>query len=181
MPSTKPLQDRDEKREELVTAARALFITDGFEATSIAKLAGTVGVTANTVYWYFDDKDALLVAVLDAVLAEAWAEYERVATRPLDAQLEWVVDQLRQMHRLVTTVHARIGRSPTLSSWHDNFHALTEGLLRAALQQSGAAPENLDADVKIGIFTIEGLLIHDLDQPQRRAVCRRLAMLPAAH
>lgn len=175
MPPTKHLQARDEKRDELVAAARALFIADGFEATSVVKLADSVGVTANTIYWYFQDKDALLVGVLDAVLADALAAYQDVATQTLDAQLEWVLGQLQQMRRLVTTVHARIGRSPALNTWHDNFHAMAEGLLRAALEQTGATGESLDADVKIGIFTIESLLIHDLDKRQQRAICQRLA------
>ncbi len=176
MPSTKPLQARDEKRDELVAAARELFITDGYEATSIAQLAGTVGVTANTVYWYFEDKDALLVAVLDAVLRDAWTEYQDLAAEEaLDAQLEWVVAQLQQMRRLVSTVHARVGRSPALNAWHDGFHVTAEGLLRAALEHAGAPSLTIDSDVKIGIFTIEGLLTHGLDEDQQHAICERLA------
>jgi AcrR family transcriptional regulator len=176
VPATKRLQDREEKRDELVTAARRLFIEDGYEATSMAKLAKAGGVAANTIYWYFADKDDLLIAVLNAVMSDAWSQYQDVAARPFEEQLLWVVGQLRQTRRLVTTVHARIGLSAGLNAWHDTFHAMAEGLLRSALAQTGATRSNLDAAVKIGVFTIEGLLTHDLDEKQQQAICRRLAM-----
>lgn len=174
MPPTKPRQDRQAKRDELVAAARRLFIEDGYDATSMAALAREAGVAANTIYWYFGDKDDVLVAVLDAVLSDAMAEYGSVAKQPLEDQLLWTVQQLRQLHRLITTVHARIGRSVALNSWHDAFHASTEGLLRVALEHL-MAPAAIDAEVRIAVFAVEGLLTHDLEPREQRAVCDQLA------
>ncbi|MEA2166723.1 MAG: hypothetical protein QOF76_23, partial [Solirubrobacteraceae bacterium] len=55
-----------------------------------------------------------------------------------------------------------------------NFHAATEGLLRAQLLQQ--IPEaTIDAEVKIAVFTIEGLLTHRIEPPQQRAICEQLA------
>lgn len=174
MPPTKPRQDREEKRSELIDAARRLFIDDGYEATSMAALARAAGVAANTIYWYFDDKDDVLIAVLDAVLADALADYASMIDRPLPEQVLWTVQQLQQMRRLVTTVHARIGRSEALNAWHDAFHASTEGLLRAALEQR-IDPATIDAEVKIAVFTVEGLLTHELESHEQREICERLA------
>lgn len=174
MPSTKPGQDREEKRTELVDAARRLFVTDGYDATSMAALAREAGVAANTIYWYFGDKDDVLIAVLDALLADAMADYATIAARPLREQLLWTVDRLRALRRLVATVHARIGRSPALDAWHDAFHASTEGLLRAALEDR-IDPGTIDAEVRIAVFTVEGLLTHELEVRERHAVCEQLA------
>lgn len=174
MPPTKPRQDREEKRGELVDAARRLFIEDGYDATSMAALARTAGVAPNTIYWYFGDKDDLLIAVLDAVMTDALAEYAGVADRPIAEQMLWTVRQLQQLERLVTTVHARIGRSEALNAWHDAFHATTEGLLRASIEQ--AVPSKaIDAEVRIAVFTVEGLLTHRMAQPDQRAICEQLA------
>ena len=85
-----------------------------------------------------------------------------------------VVRQLQQMSRLVSTVHARAERSPTVGSWHDNFHLLTSGLFRNELETAGAAADDLDSEVMIGVFTIEGLLTHPLGEEQQRAVCDAL-------
>ena len=174
MPSTKPHQDREEKRAEVISAARRLFVEDGYDATSMAALARSAGVAPNTIYWYFGDKDDVLIAVLDAVLADALAAYGGIADRPLEEQLYWTVGQLQQISRLVTTVHARIGRSEALNAWHETFHGTTEGLLRATLQRR--IPEDtIDAEIKITVFAIEGLLTHDLVREEQRAICRQLA------
>ena len=64
MPKNRGLHDRESKRDDIVAAAREMFVSDGFERASISRLAKAVGITPNTVYWYFDDKDDILVAVL---------------------------------------------------------------------------------------------------------------------
>ena len=57
MPRNKRPQAADEKRGEIVSAARELFIHAGYDATSMGRLAVAAGVSANTIYWYFADKD----------------------------------------------------------------------------------------------------------------------------
>ncbi len=175
MPANKRQQDREEKRAELLAEARRLFIEHGYEATSMAALARAAGVAGNTIYWYFTDKDDVLVAVLDAVLGDVLAEYEQVATAPLEDQLTWVVGQLQQVHRLVNTVHTRAAQSPAIDEWHTGFHLVTEGMFRATLEQAGVDSAGIDAEVKIGVFAVEGLLTHALDEAQQQAICRRLA------
>lgn len=174
MPPTKPTRDREAKRSELVDTARRLFIEDGYDATSMSALARAAGVAPNTIYWYFGDKDDLLIAVLDAVLADALADYASLVDRPLLDQVLWTVGQLQGMRRLVSTVHARIGRSEALNAWHDAFHAATEGLLRAQLR-GRIDPATVDAEVKIAVFTVEGLLTHALGPEAQRTICEQLA------
>lgn len=43
------------------------------------------------------------------------------------------------------------------------------------LQGAGAPEAVLDAEVMIGVFTIEGLLMHPLGEEQERAICDTLA------
>ena len=123
MARNKRPQAADEKRAEIVAAARRLFIDDGYDATSMSRLAKDAGVAPNTIYWYFGDKDDVLIAVLTAVMADVWPLYQDVAGEPIAARLLWVVRQLTQMSRLVTTVHARVEHSPAIAEWHHNFHS----------------------------------------------------------
>ena len=176
MPANKPRQDREEKRAELLAAARRLFVENGYEDTSMAALAKEAGVAGNTIYWYFADKDDVLLAVLDAVLGDALADYEQVAAAPLEDQLIWVLQRLQQMHRLVTTVHSRAAHSPAIDQWHNGFHAVNEGMFRAVLEQTGVDHDGIEAEIKIGVFAIEGLLSHQLDEAEQQAICRRLAV-----
>jgi AcrR family transcriptional regulator len=90
-----------------VSAARRLFIDDGYEHTPMTNLARAAGVAGNTIYWYFTDKDDVLIAVLNEVMNDAVGACQEIAARPLEEQLLWALGQLRDMRRLVTTVHAR--------------------------------------------------------------------------
>lgn len=174
MAKTKRDQDREAKHGEIVAAARALFIDEGYEATSMSRLATAAGVAPNTIYWYFKDKDEVLVAVLDAEFSASVQAYLSLsASNPTD-RLLWVANQLERVSRLVSTVHSRLEKSPTINAWHDRFHALSEEMLRLELQQAGVAPDLIEAKVKISVFAIEGLLAHHLPERERRAICAAL-------
>ncbi len=135
---------------------------------------GSVSSSATT-YWYFADKDDVLIAVPDAVMADIWPQYQDVANEPIPARLLWVVRQLHQMSRLVTTVHARVEHSTAVAEWHRNFHLLTGGLFRVELKNAGVATLTVEAEVMIGIFTIEGLLMHPMSDEEQRTICHALA------
>lgn len=53
-------------RAQIVQAARRLFYTKGFEATSLGDLAETIGIPKGNFYYHFKTKDEVLLAVLDA-------------------------------------------------------------------------------------------------------------------
>ena len=52
-------------REAVLRAAIDLFIEQGYDATSISDLAGSLGVTKSAVYHHFPSKESLLGAALD--------------------------------------------------------------------------------------------------------------------
>ena len=105
MARNKRPQAADEKRAEIVAAARRLFIDDGYDATSMSRLAKDAGVAPNTIYWYFGDKDDVLIAVLTAVMADVWPQYQVLpASRLRHGCCGSSANS--QMSRLVTTVHA---------------------------------------------------------------------------
>ncbi|MFJ6657148.1 TetR/AcrR family transcriptional regulator [Streptomyces sp. NPDC091377] len=55
------------KRAAILTAARDLFLADGFDRSSVDAVAARAQVSKRTVYDYFGDKRTLLQAVVDAV------------------------------------------------------------------------------------------------------------------
>ncbi|NKY88141.1 TetR/AcrR family transcriptional regulator [Nocardia veterana] len=174
MPRNRRPRDREEKRAEIVAAARRLFVEDGYDAASMTRIARDAGVVSNTLYWYFQDKDAVLIAVLDAVLADSMAAYSEVLDSGLADRLLWLVEELEQLGRLVSTVHTRAEESASIKEWHEQFHALAEGLFRAELLDLGVPADDVDPLVAIGVFVVEGLLTHPTEQTQRRAVLETL-------
>ncbi|MFI1929080.1 TetR/AcrR family transcriptional regulator [Streptomyces sp. NPDC020330] len=68
MPTTKTLREGStRKRAAILSAARELFLADGFDRSSVDAVAARAEVSKRTVYDYFGDKRNLLRAVVDAV------------------------------------------------------------------------------------------------------------------
>ena len=176
--STVPVNRRPkptlEKQSELVDAATDLFIRDGYEASSMAKIAKQAGVTSNTIYWYFKDKDELLLAVLNQLLAKYYAQLPERQDQTLAEQLIWLVQILNQYNRLLPTLHARIKISAALNQWHSNFHQLIDALVEASLNER-LPPSCRQAELRILTYTLEGLVTHGDNELQVRKTCENLA------
>ena len=63
-----PASERDAfyetRRSDLANAALKLWADQGFDQTSVARIAQEAGIAKGTFYLYFDSKDALLLEVL---------------------------------------------------------------------------------------------------------------------
>lgn len=69
-----PLTDRGRRtREKLLTAARHEFEERGYAGTRMADIARAAGVSHGTTYTWFADKEAVLRAIVDEMLAEVYA------------------------------------------------------------------------------------------------------------
>jgi AcrR family transcriptional regulator len=55
----------EQRRNQLLDTALALFASKGYDRTSIKDLARAAEVAQSLVYHYFDSKEALLLAVID--------------------------------------------------------------------------------------------------------------------
>lgn len=87
IPTTARLTDR--KRQAIVSAALAEFRSNGFDATSMDKIAATAGVSKRTVYNHFPGKDDLFAHILQELWdsSAALQAYRYDAGLPLRVQL----------------------------------------------------------------------------------------------
>jgi AcrR family transcriptional regulator len=78
-----------DRRDEIVDAATALLVSEGYEGVSMRKVAAAVGISSTALYLYFAEKDELLDTVcyrvfdqiapaLDALLASDHPPLERL-------------------------------------------------------------------------------------------------------
>ncbi|MEN5313519.1 TetR/AcrR family transcriptional regulator [Pseudomonas koreensis] len=66
---TAPKRLTDRKREAIIQAAIAEFRANGFEVTSMDKIAATAGVSKRTVYNHFPSKEELFAEILNQLWA----------------------------------------------------------------------------------------------------------------
>ena len=62
------LETASDGRTRIVDAATRLFLTQGYKATSLKQIAQAVGVTAPSLYWHFESKRDIFVAVMEDLL-----------------------------------------------------------------------------------------------------------------
>lgn len=89
---TAPQRLTDRKRQAIIQAAINEFRDNGFEITSMDKIAATAGVSKRTVYNHFPSKEELFAEILNQLWIRVTAEQE-TAYRP-DLPLR---DQLREL------------------------------------------------------------------------------------
>ena len=77
--------DRGNRKQEILGAALELFSVQGFEATSIAQIADAVGIRKASLYSHFENKQA----ILDALVQEVLEQYEG---HSLFARADWEKD-----------------------------------------------------------------------------------------
>ena len=114
---TAPQRLTDRKREAIIQAAIAEFRANGFEITSMDKIAATAGVSKRTVYNHFPSKEELFAEILNQLWARISAEQSVIyrADQPLR-------DQLRQM--LLAKLHLLA---------YDNFLSLARVAIAATI------------------------------------------------
>jgi AcrR family transcriptional regulator len=75
------------RRDEILWAAKKLFLKEGYEATTIRRIADVVGVSAPALYLYFKDKEAIMVALCDQTfggLIERMTKIEKEGLPPIE-------------------------------------------------------------------------------------------------
>lgn len=92
---TEPRRLTDLKREAIVQAAIAEFLANGFEATSVDKVAARAQVSKRTLYNHFPSKEVLFAEILRVLWNESASRVDvpYQADAPLEAQLLKLVMQ----------------------------------------------------------------------------------------
>ena len=94
------------KRDQIVNAARKLFLESGYETTSMDALAAEAGVSKRTVYSHFANKEALFGAIMTNLCNETGCTHP-VSLSPDLTPEEALKDFARNMVGLVQTPEER--------------------------------------------------------------------------
>ncbi|MFJ2512311.1 TetR/AcrR family transcriptional regulator [Streptomyces griseoviridis] len=78
----RPAPARDRRREILDTAAE-VFAEQGYNATTVRKIADHAGLLAGSLYYHFDSKESMLEEILRTFLDELWGGYDTVLAAEL--------------------------------------------------------------------------------------------------
>jgi len=97
------------KRQAIMDAGTALFLSSGYQGTSMDQIAAQAGVSKQTVYKNFNDKQELFTQIVLSTLAQATTPFfEKLATLPDTHNLE------RDLIELATRYLRTVTREPVV-------------------------------------------------------------------
>src|SRR4051812_39996820 len=109
-PRKRPTQERSKATvEAILAAASQVLIAVGFDRTTTARVAERAGVSIGTLYQYFPNKDALVVALIERHADELVATIRRVIAQHAQGTLAQAVraaiEATMTAHRLDPRLH----------------------------------------------------------------------------
>ncbi|WP_062437530.1 TetR/AcrR family transcriptional regulator [Herbidospora daliensis] len=171
--------NHDERREEVVAAARRIILREGIEAATTRAIAKEAGYSNGVLTHYFADKDEIL---LSALRTSHRRITERLAAKltgltGLAALRELLVDNLPMDEERERETGLEIGfwarslTSPALLSTQREEAAdlcrLVRTLLQSAADAGEIADQGLDDTAERLLALVDGLSLHRLLYPDR--------------
>ncbi|MGW0820480.1 TetR/AcrR family transcriptional regulator [Streptomyces sp. NPDC002845] len=104
-----------ERRRELLGTAAEVFAEQGYNATTVRKIADHAGMLAGSLYYHFDSKESMLEEILRTFLDELWDGYDTVLDAglgPRETLEALVTESFREIdrHRAAVAIYQRESR-----------------------------------------------------------------------
>lgn len=160
----------EERRQELIDAAKALFETQGYERTTVGDIVKRVGVAQGLFYYYFRSKQDIFLAVIDQFIE---ARIDELTTFLRDTQvppLERVRNLMQVLMRFLREMEAiyprnRAGMAMEMYAiMHNHVSEIMEPMVTDLLKEAAAQglllapfPERLARFFIAGFIGVEGM------------------------
>src|ERR1700682_3848534 len=92
-PKERRAREREEIRSVILDAARELFVSDGYDAVTMRRIADRIEYSPTAIYFHFKDKQTLLQELCDTDFGALAHEFQKIA------RIADPVDRLRQIGR----------------------------------------------------------------------------------
>jgi AcrR family transcriptional regulator len=143
-----PSKRTEARKNQILDAALLVFAQHGFAAARMDEIALASGLSKGTLYWYFPSKDALILALLQRLLASQ-LQYLQVLTEsggPIGERFFLFVQQfidaltsLPQLTSLLLEFYALAARQDAVRQFFREFfcqyRAVFERLFRQGIEQ----------------------------------------------
>jgi len=74
----KKVKEGEVRKQEILMVARELFVTKGYEQTSVNDILKIVGIAKGTFYYYFKSKEEVLAAIILNIVEEGAKRAEQI-------------------------------------------------------------------------------------------------------
>ena len=145
----------EETRERILRAALEMFHDRGFESTTMREIAARAGVATGAAYYYFDSKDAIVLAFYDQARKDMEPRMEEALTetRDLRERLRKIIhvklDYFASSRNLLSALSGHTNPQHPLSPFSEQTREIREhdiAFFERALEESRTpGPKDLKA------------------------------------
>lgn len=155
-------RERRQKREAVLRTAVSLFCAHGYNSTQMSDVARQLGVTKPTIYYYFKNKEEILVACFEAgfeLIEASLGQEDMQATtgaerlrRALNAYAEIMTQDLGKCAALIPTNDLSEANRGRINEHRRKFDSRIRSLVAEAVADGTIRP----CDPKIATFAVLG-------------------------
>lgn len=166
---SKELRD-EQRRGEIVAAARECVVRRGFHAASMAEIAATAHMSVGQIYRYFVNKEAIVHAIVERIVANRLKMLRDTAGRPDEAHkiagllAAGIADEARDDDILMLEVTAESTRNPAVAQIVKRADERLRTLAAATFERGhpNLSPESVAARLELLAVLFEGTLLRRL-------------------
>lgn len=190
--SPRRTRNTEQTREQILEAARQLFIDEGYEAVSVRKIAERAKITHGTIYVHFKDKDDLLYQVSEEQFNRLLSRLRRLprSREPIRRLEEALLEAIRfgiehpNDYQLMMGLQTTYGGPKSAYLWGPNAGQVEDflrGLIREAVEEGEVEIKQPDIDLSVVLALIHGLVLicadPSVDHEQADAIAQRAVQL----
>lgn len=165
------------RRNQVLDAAAICFREHGFHGASMAQISKTAGMSPGHIYHYFDNKEAIIAAIVERDLDECleWTKVFSSSDNILQAMIDGVAQGVedntsRENAALMVEIMAESARNPQIAEAVERAHAvagvrLIELLTKEQQQRQGVSSFDVATKAELIGAMFDGLLLTSIRNP----------------
>ena len=162
----------EERTRQIIEAATLVFAQKGFDRATMDDIAAAAGINKATIYLYFKNKDALIIAIAEQIFALELADLQRACELPgaaaqrLGAFYETLIAEKANFLPLMPIFYEfyalglrRDDVRAALLSFMEQSAALLQGIIEEGVSAGEFAPLDAQKTAKTFIALLDGIMM----------------------
>ena len=146
-----------ERKDQILEAATRVFTQQGFDDARMDDIVAESGLSKGAIYWYFDSKEAIIVAIVDRIFDWETAHIQRIissdrsSARKLELFIQNNIEEIHKIEPLIPLFFdfwTRSLRNPTINQAIKRYYQLFLEIIEPIIQQGINSGEFRPVDVK---------------------------------
>ena len=157
----------EERKDQILEAATRVFTQRGVDDARMDDIVAESGLSKGAIYWYFDSKEAIIVAIVDRIFDWETAHIQKIissdqgAAKKLELFIQASIEDMHKIQPLMPLIFdfwTRSLRNPAINQAIKRYYQLFLEIIEPIIQQGISTGEFRPVDVKQTALTIGAAL-----------------------